>query len=284
VANEASIIVSDELAVPKAAKPAAPEPMTALEAEPVELPTSNNAKLLVIGTVAAIGLLAVVGGVIAFGGSDEPITDDRATAAAPEATPEPTAETTPETAGAATDPGEEPAAAPSEPAPAEEAGSEVATAAPEAAEAEGAEAAEAEPEAEEEAAEEPAATTAVLSVQTEPEDATLTLDGREVENPYRGELEIGSRHRLRAEAAGHRPRTQTVRVSEDQSVVLRLPARPARLSSSIRRGGRGSSARGRSGRGRSSRGRSGRGRSGRGGASSSSGGSRGAAFSTDNPY
>ncbi|MEQ9705203.1 MAG: PEGA domain-containing protein, partial [Sandaracinaceae bacterium] len=144
-----------------------------------------------------------------------------------------------------------------------------------------AEAAAAEVAAAEAAAQEPA--THVLSVRTNPPNATLELDGDEVANPFRGELEAGSRHRLSASAEGHRDATQTVRLSGDRDVVLRLRPRPApRISASVgaRRGG----AARRSGSASRRGGAASSGGSARRSGGASGGGRRGAGFSTDNPY
>ena len=262
------------------------------EEEIVQLPTSSSTKLFLFAGVALL-LLGLVGVAIAFSGGDEAVRAEPPNAAqAPADEPEGPRETElaaaeeSQPASAETEAPEAAAEtasaeAEAEVAAAEAAAAEAAAAEAAAAEAAAAEAAAAEVAAAEAAAQEPA--THVLSVRTNPPNATLELDGDEVANPFRGELEAGSRHRLSASAEGHRDATQTVRLSGDRDVVLRLRPRPApRISASVgaRRGGaarRGGSASRRGGAASS-------GGSARRSGGASGGGRRGAGFSTDNPY
>ncbi|MCC6877357.1 MAG: hypothetical protein IT378_23835, partial [Sandaracinaceae bacterium] len=57
--------------------------------------------------------------------------------------------------------------------------------------------------------------------------AALLLDGQPVANPYRGELPLGSRHRIEASAGGHRSRGQSVRIASGmRAIELELEALP----------------------------------------------------------
>lgn len=212
-------------------------------AETLRLPTSNHAKLLVIGAVAAVGLLAILGGTIVWSNSTPDGEEAKVSAAPPEiaeapvATP--TSEAPSESAPAVTPPSvtTPPVATPRDDEPSAAAANDP-TAQDESADEVGSE-----PESENpsavaslggpithpiaaEAAESRA--TAILQVRTVPANAALTLDGREVENPYRGELEVGSEHRFVATAQGRRTRTRTVNITADETIVLRLlPPRAA---------------------------------------------------------
>lgn len=270
---------------PTAAEPVAPVVRHAEDA--VELPRSGSSRMFMVAGGAVV-LFAIGGLVFAFAGGDDRPSGPSASANPPEtepATQDPAASSASRAAEAeVTDApsgvdvediatgsvSEAESAGGTEPAneiedePGEE---EVATTEPTVA-----------PVAPPEPMVEPAVTTARLSVRTVPAGARLTIDGETVPNPYQGDLDIGSRHRLAATAEGFRAARQRVRMSEDRELVLTLRERPAprpRVATSIgRRSGRSSGAAGR---------RSGR-SGGRAGQSARRGGRRGSAFVTTNPY
>lgn len=245
-----------------AAAPTAP-PMATPAADAVELPQSSSAKYFLFAG-AAVLLLAVGGLAYAFlGGDEDPDEADTTAAAAPTQTPDEAPEVTEPTPAEQTEPPEP--AAPSEP---------VAEAT------EATEAEPAEPEVVEEPAEPPPPTTAALVVRTTPPSATLTLDGETVANPYDGQVEIGSSHRLVAELDGYRAARQSVRVNRDRELTLTLRRAPQQTASTGRRSGRRGRRGASSGRSRRGRGRRGGGRSGGG----RSGGRGGGTFVSESPY
>jgi hypothetical protein len=103
--------------------------------------------------------------------------------------------------------------------------------------------------------EEAVATEVPVRIRTRPADATLSLNGERVDNPYAADVPIGTTIELTAEAPGYRSGSRTVTVEDAYRTVLRLA--PRRRPPSGRR---------------------------QASDPSRQAGSRGAGFVTDNPY
>ncbi|UJR80293.1 hypothetical protein [Sandaracinus amylolyticus] len=205
----------------QAARPHEPAPSTVerspdVTSELPALPQSSSTRNALIGAAAVVALLVVAFGASMMSGSSEPAST---AAIAPSAAPAAPAVTTaaapqaPPTSAVAPTIEPEPVAAP-EPVVA---APEPVAAAPEPV------VATPEPVA---ALPPPPPPMRRLRVRTDPERATLLLDGQPVNNPFDGRLPEGSSHTLVARAEGRVDATESVELSADRTLTLRLERTP----------------------------------------------------------
>jgi hypothetical protein len=203
------------------------------------IPVGTSSRTFVLGALGALAVVGVVVFALTSGSDSEPEpmwetesaqapstpADQAATSVAPSEGER--AEESAPSEGASAEAAEA-AEAEAEAEAAEAAAAEAAAA--EAAEAEAAEAAEAEAAEAEAAAAAAAAAptpppepaTVRLRLRTTPASATLSIDGRRVDNPYRAEHREGTSVRVEVAANGYQPHTGTVELDRDRTLNIRL--------------------------------------------------------------
>jgi hypothetical protein len=185
--------------------------------DPLTLPKQSMSRGMMLGIgIGAVALVAVIIGLVTSGDSDaEEIASAGSAPSVEQAAPTEPRATEEAVAPAPTPTPTTTAAAPAEPEPA------AAIPAPP-----------------------PAPPRVHVQIRTEPASATLSIDGRRVDNPYTTELEAAAGdHTLLASAVGHEPRRETVRFDTDVDLTLTLtpsapPAAPARTVRAARRASR----------------------------------------------